>query len=312
MNIGFVFPGQGSQSVGMLADLASAYPVVRETFEEGGDVLGLDLWALVQNGPEETLGQTEHTQPALLAAGLAVARVWESAGGPHPILMAGHSLGEYTALVCAGAIGYTDAIELVRARGQLMQSAVPEGRGAMAAILGLDDQAVATLCADAAEDQVVSPANFNSPGQVVIAGHREAVERAMTRAQDAGARRVVALSVSVPSHCALMEPAVAGLSDRLAGTAVQGPGLPVIHNADARSHTDPETIREVLALQLHSPVRWVDCVRVMAAEGVETILEMGPGRILTGLNKRIDKSLNGLSVYDPRTIEKAMSACEGF
>ncbi|MGD2113147.1 MAG: ACP S-malonyltransferase, partial [Gammaproteobacteria bacterium] len=239
--LAMVFPGQGSQSVGMLNELASAYPQVSEAFEGASDVLGYDLWELVQNGPEEQLNQTDRTQPAMLAAGVAVWRVWQERAGAQPSILAGHSLGEYTALVCAGALEYTDAIELVAERGRCMQHAVPPGMGAMAAILGLEDDAVAAVCAEAAAGEIVSPVNFNSPGQVVIAGHAAAVERAVAAATAAGARRAVTLPVSVPSHCALMEPAAEQFAARLAESNISPPRIPVIQNVDAQPHSDPAT-----------------------------------------------------------------------
>jgi len=310
MTIAAVFPGQGSQSVGMLGELAQGHPLVGETFEEGGDALGMDLWSLVREGPEAELGRTEHTQPALLAAGVAVWRVWRSQGGCDPVVMAGHSLGEYTALVCADALDYVEAIQLVRARGQLMQSAVPPGVGAMAAILGLDDDQVSALCEQAAQGEVVSAVNFNSPGQVVVAGGRAAVDRLMALARQAGAKRVVPLAVSVPAHSALMQPAVEGLRERLAQVEVRSPRIPVLHNVDVKACEDPEAIRDALARQVHSPVRWVETVRAMAGRGADTLVEMGPGRVLAGLTRRIDRELVGLGVYDPSSLDKALKACE--
>ncbi len=306
-NLAMVFPGQGSQSVGMLADLAAAYPGVGATFAEASEVLGYDLWQLVQSGPEDLLNQTDKTQPAMLAAGVAVWRVWQQGNGAQPALMAGHSLGEYTALVCAGAIDFGAAIALVAERGRCMQSAVPAGVGAMAAILGLEDEAVDAVCAESAGVEIVSPVNFNSPGQVVIAGHAGAVERAVVAAKAAGAKRAVTLPVSVPSHCALMEPAAREFAASLAGIAIQTPAIPVLQNVDAAAHDQPEAIRDNLARQLYSPVQWVKTIQAMRAEGIARIIEAGPGKVLAGLCKRIDKEIAAVSVYDPATLDAALA-----
>ncbi len=311
MKFAAVFPGQGSQSVGMLRELAEAHTQVRDTFQEASDALGFDLWALVQSGPESALNTTENTQPAMLAAGVAVWRVWQAASGPEPVVMAGHSLGEYTALVCAGAMGFSDAVRLVAERGRRMQAAVPEGRGAMAAVLGLEDEQVRQACADAAQGQVVAAVNFNSPGQVVIAGEADAVERAMGFAQAAGAKRVVKLPVSVPSHCALMRGAADALRPHLDVVQVAMPRIPVIHNVDVSTHADPAAIRFALETQLYQPVRWVETVQRMASEGVTHLVEFGPGKVLTGLVKRIDKQLQGLFVQDPASLDAALAACSG-
>jgi [acyl-carrier-protein] S-malonyltransferase len=300
-----VFPGQGSQAVGMLQDLATADTPVRETFEEASGVAGIDLWRLTREGPVEELNRTQNTQPAMLAAGVAVWRSWQAADGPAPDFMAGHSLGEYTALVCGGALDFRDAIALVAERGRLMQAAVPEGQGAMAAILGLADDVVRSVCADAAAADVVEAVNFNAPGQVVVAGQAEAVARAVELAKQAGAKRAIVLPVSVPSHCALMKPAADELASRLAAVEVTAPAIPVIHNASAAPENDPAKIRELLAVQLYSPVRWVESVQRMQAESVEVLLEAGPGKVLAGLAKRIDKSLAGKPVFDPAGIEAA-------
>ena len=300
-----VFPGQGSQAVGMLQDLATADTPVRATFEEASGVAGIDLWRLTREGPVEELNRTQNTQPAMLAAGVAVWRSWQAAGGPAPDFMAGHSLGEYTALVCGGALDFRDAIALVAERGRLMQAAVPEGQGAMAAILGLADDVVRSVCADAADDDVVEAVNFNAPGQVVVAGQADAVARAVELAKQAGAKRAVVLPVSVPSHCVLMKPAADELASRLAAVEVTAPETPVIHNASAAPENDPAKIRELLAVQLYSPVRWVESVQRMQAESVEVLLEAGPGKVLAGLVKRIDKSLTGKPVFDPAGIEAA-------
>jgi [acyl-carrier-protein] S-malonyltransferase len=306
-----VFPGQGSQSVGMLDALATAYPEVQQTFAEASEALQLDLWSLVQNGPEAELNRTENTQPAMLAAGIAVWRVWRAQGGAVPSFMAGHSLGEYTALVAAGALEFTVACRLVAERGRLMQQAVPAGSGAMAALLGLDDAAVREVCAQAAAGQVVEAVNFNSPGQVVIAGHAAAVQRAVELAKSAGAKRAVLLPVSVPSHCALMAPAANRLAEQLQQLAFAAPAVPVLHNVDVSLAGDGAAIRERLAQQLHSPVRWVETVLAMAAGGAQVLIEAGPGKVLTGLAKRIDRNLNALAVTDPAGLEKALEVTHG-
>jgi len=308
MTIAVVFPGQGSQSLGMLSDLATQYPVVEATFQEASDILAKDLWHIAQNGPEAELNATINTQPLMLCAGVAVWRVWQAASGAKPEIMAGHSLGEYTALVCAEALNFKDAVSLVAERARLMQSAVPEGKGAMAAILGLDDEVVEDVCAQAAQGQVAEAVNFNSPGQVVVAGDKEAIERTVALATEAGAKRALLLPVSVPSHCALMRTAADSLAKTLADVPVQLPTYPVVHNVDAEKHDDPAEIREALAQQLHSPVLWTKTIRHIADNDVLQILEMGPGRVLTGLNKRIDRSLKGLCIHDTASLEKALGA----
>ncbi|MEI8596105.1 ACP S-malonyltransferase [Photobacterium sp. SP02] len=300
-----VFPGQGSQAVGMLAELAEQYESVQQTFAQASDALGYDLWALVQNGPAEDLNQTHRTQPALLAASVAIWRVWQQEGGAQPAVLAGHSLGEYSALVCAGVLDFSDAIKLVELRGQLMQEAVPAGVGAMSAIIGLDNDAIAKACEEAAQGEVVAPVNFNSPGQVVIAGHKAAVERANELCKAAGAKRALPLPVSVPSHCALMKPAADKLAVALESVTFNTPVIPVINNADVATETDPAAIKLALVKQLYGPVRWTESVERMAAEGIELLLEVGPGKVLTGLTKRIDKSLNGAAVNDPASLAAA-------
>jgi [acyl-carrier-protein] S-malonyltransferase len=297
MKFAFVFPGQGSQSVGMMAAYGDAAPI-RETFAEASQALGQDLWAMVSDGPADILNQTVNTQPVMLAAGVAAYRLWQSRGGPAPALMAGHSLGEYTALVCAGAIAFADAVRLVRLRAEAMQSAVPEGVGAMAAVLGLDDAVVRAVCAEAARGEVLEAVNFNSPGQVVIAGHKTAVDRGCMLAKERGAKRALPLPVSVPSHCALMEPAAGKLLAALGNIEVRAPQVPVLHNADVASHADPDAIRDALARQLYRPVRWVETVQAMAAQGVELIAECGPGKVLAGLNKRIVEGMAGVALAD--------------
>ncbi|HHX8314832.1 MULTISPECIES: ACP S-malonyltransferase [Vibrio] len=300
-----VFPGQGSQAVGMLAELGEQYDVVKQTFAEASDALGYDLWALVQNGPAEDLNETFRTQPALLASSVAIWRVWQELGLEQPANLAGHSLGEYSALVCAGVIDFKEAIKLVELRGKLMQEAVPAGTGAMYAIIGLADDAIAKACEDAAQGEVVSPVNFNSPGQVVIAGSKDAVERAGALCKEAGAKRALPLPVSVPSHCALMKPAAEKLAVALESIEFNSPQLPVINNVDVVAETDPAKIKDALVRQLHSPVRWTETVELMHEQGVELLLELGPGKVLTGLTKRIVKTLTAAAVNDVASLDAA-------
>ena len=302
----FVFPGQGSQTVGMLADMAASYPIVEETFAEASAALGYDLWALTQQGPAEELNKTWQTQPALLTASVALYRVWQQQGGKAPAMMAGHSLGEYSALVCAGVMDFKEAIKLVELRGRLMQEAVPAGTGAMYAIIGLDDASIAKACEEAAEGQVVSPVNFNSPGQVVIAGHKEAVERAGALCKEAGAKRALPLSVSVPSHCALMKPAADKLAVALKNITFNTPIFSVVNNVDVKIETSADAIRDALVRQLYNPVRWTETVEFMAAQGIEDLLEAGPGKVLTGLTKRIVKTLTSSAVNDMSSLETAL------
>ena len=306
MSFAIVFPGQGSQSVGMQAALAAEHGEVRSTWAEAGEVLGFDLWRVAQDGPEERLNDTTVTQPAMLAAGVAAWRVWQAAGGTRPTAMAGHSLGEYTALVCADSLPFADAVRLVRRRAELMQAAVPAGEGAMAAILGLDDDVVVAVCRDAAGDEVVEAVNFNAPGQVVIAGHRAAVERATGQAKAAGARRAVVLNVSVPSHCRLMRPAASELARTLATVDFAAPTVAVVNNVDVTVYETADQIRSGLERQLHSPVRWAETVRRLAAEGVGTLIECGPGKILSGLTKRIDRELDAVSFDAPDSVAGAV------
>ncbi|MFS2224005.1 ACP S-malonyltransferase [Pantoea sp. B65] len=301
-----VFPGQGSQTVGMLADLAVENPAVESTFREASAALGYDLWQLTQQGPAEELNKTWQTQPALLAASVAIYRVWQAKGGKAPTMMAGHSLGEYSALVCAGVLDFAEAIKLVELRGKLMQEAVPEGTGAMQAIIGLDDAAIQQACAESAQGQVVSPVNFNSPGQVVIAGNKEAVERAGAACKAAGAKRALPLPVSVPSHCALMKPAADKLALALESITFNAPAFPVVNNVDVKCETSPEAIRSALVRQLYSPVRWTGCVEYMAAQGVTSLLEVGPGKVLTGLTKRIVDTLTAAAVNDQASLSAAI------
>lgn len=304
--LAFVFPGQGSQSVGMLADVAATRAVVRDTFAEAGAALGRDLWQLVQQGPDETLNLTTNTQPALLTASVALWRAWLDAGGATPAQLSGHSLGEYSALVCAGALRLDDAVRLVSERGRCMQAAVPAGSGAMAAILGLDDAAVVAACAAAAGGEIVSAVNFNAPGQVVIAGERAAVERAIEACKAAGARRAMPLPISVPSHCALMRPAAETFRAALAAVPFADSAIPVIQNVDAVPRTVAADLRAALVLQLYSPVRWVQCVQALRRGGASRIVECGPGRVLAGLVKRIDAELQADSIGDDAGMDKAL------
>jgi [acyl-carrier-protein] S-malonyltransferase len=304
--LAFLFPGQGSQSVGMLGGLAGAYGEVRETFAEASDVLGRDLWSLAAEGPAEELDRTENTQPAMLAAGVAVWRCWRRRGGTMPAAVAGHSLGEYTALVCAGALDFADAVGLVAERARLMQAAVPAGQGAMAAILGLDDAQVIAVCAEQAQGEVLAAVNFNAPGQVVIAGAADAVERGVAAAKAAGAKRAMVLPVSVPSHCALMQDSAEQLAGRLAATTIRLPSVPVLHNVSVASADSPDTLRRLLAQQLYSPVRWVETIRALAGMGITTAVEAGPGKVLTGLSKRIDKTITTLPVLDAAGLDHAL------
>jgi [acyl-carrier-protein] S-malonyltransferase len=305
--IAFVFPGQGSQSLGMLAELAAVHPVVRESFEEASQGCGIELWELSQQGPEEKLNQTEFTQPALLAADVAVWRAWMAAGGEQPAQFAGHSLGEYAALVAAGAISLGDAARLVRERGRLMQEAVPAGSGAMAAVLGADDAMVAEVCALVSGDTVVVPANFNSPGQIVIGGHAEALDRALAELSARGVRKLVKLAVSVPSHTPLMRGAAQSLGEVMAGMSWNSPDRPVIQNADASVAPSTEAIRDALVRQLYLPVRWTECVQALAAAGATRVVECGPGKVLSGLVKRIDKSLDARAIAGPTEFELALA-----
>jgi [acyl-carrier-protein] S-malonyltransferase len=301
MSFAFVFPGQGSQSVGMMAPYESL-EAVRRTFDSASAVLGQDLWALVANGPADELSKTVNTQPVMLTAGYALYQAWVQSGGKRPALMAGHSLGEYTALVAAGALPFTQALPLVRFRAQAMQEAVPEGVGSIAAILGLEEEAIRAVCAEAAQGQVLEPANFNAPGQVVIAGHRDAVARGMELAKAKGAKRAVPLPMSVPSHCSLMRPAADRLAQRLGGVTIKGTEVPVINNVDVAAPADAAGIRDALVRQLFNSVRWVEGVRAMGERGIARIIECGPGGVLTGLNKRIAPALESMCIKDASSL----------
>ncbi|WP_434030951.1 ACP S-malonyltransferase [[Pseudomonas] boreopolis] len=303
--LAFVFPGQGSQSLGMLAELAELHPGVRDTFDEASEGAGTDLWALSQGGPEEMLNRTEYTQPALLAAGVAVWRLWKAQGGAMPARLAGHSLGEYTALIAAGALSLREGAHLVRVRGQLMQDAAPAGVGAMAAVLGAEDALVREVCEQAAGSQVVVPANFNSPGQIVIGGDAAAVDRALALLAEKGVRKAVKLAVSVPSHTPLMREAANRLAETMAGLDWRVPQLPVVQNVDAKVHDGVEAIRTALVEQLYLPVQWTGCVQALAAQGATRIAECGPGKVLTGLVKRIDKALDARALGTPAEFDAA-------
>jgi len=313
MSFAFVFPGQGSQSVGMLGALAAADPSVRGTLEEASAVLGFDLWRLVSEGPEEALNATERTQPAMLAAGVATWRVWRARGGALPAVVSGHSLGEFTALVCAEAMPFGATVDLVRFRGQVMQEAVPAGSGAMAAIIGLDDAAIEAACREAAQGAIVEAANFNSPGQVVIAGEKAAVQRAIEAARARGAKRAVALPVSVPSHTSLMRGAAERLRERLRSLEVRVPRIRYVSAVDASAHERPDEIRELLVRQLSNPVRWSDTLRALSAGAIAQVIECGPGRVLTGLNRRIERreNLDFLALEDPASMDSALTATRG-
>jgi len=309
MSFAFVFPGQGSQSVGMLAKLAASSPVVRETFDEASTVLGYDLWQVVESGPEK-LSSTEVTQPAMLAAGIATLRVWQQRGGAQPAVVAGHSLGEFTALVCAQALDFGPAIDLVRFRGKVMQEAAPAGTGAMAAVLGLSDADIELACREAAQGEVVQPVNFNSPGQIVIAGHATAVQRAIEAAKAQGAKRAVLLPLSVPAHSTLMLPAARRLEERLAAVEFRPPRIRYVSAVDAATHQAPEDIRGLLVRQVASPVRWTDTVTAVAGNDISAVIECGPGKVLTGLGRRIlqREGLTHMALEDPDSLTAALAA----
>ena len=308
--LAFVFPGQGSQSVGMLSELNSVFPIVKATFDEASESFGRDMWQMVQSGTEQELAQTEITQPVMFVSGVAVWRAWCAATDVRPALMAGHSLGEYTAYVCADAITLAQGVALVQRRGELMRDACPGGQGKMAAVLGLDDEKIKSVCADAEQGQVVQAVNFNAPGQVVIAGHSDAVDRAVTLAKEAGAKRAMPLSVSVPCHSDLMRPASEELAIKLSETRIVEPTVPVISNIDAQIESNPERIREKLITQLYSPVLWVASIQAMVEQGVTDVAECGPGKVLSGMSKRIARSLSLHSLQDPVAFESAQSALQ--
>ena len=307
-SLAFVFPGQGSQAVGMLAELGSQHGVIRDTFAEASAALGYDLWALTQEGPAEELNRTDRTQPAILCASIALWRLWQAEGGAQPAFVAGHSLGEYSALVAAGSLPFADAVRLVELRGQLMQQAVPAGQGGMAAILGLDDDTVRAACAEAAQDEVVSAVNFNAPGQVVIAGAAAAVERAIEACKARGAKRAMALPVSVPSHCALMRPAAEQFAAAVEASAWQVPQIAIVQNTTAAVPADLDSLRAELLAQLYSPVRWVESIVTLAGQGVTELVECGPGKVLSGLNKRCAKGVNTHNLDTPDAFAAARAA----
>lgn len=306
--IAFVFPGQGSQKVGMLATAHERFPAVRDTFAEASQALGYDVWGLIQNGEQEALNLTETTQPVLLTASVALWRAWLEQGGARPAIMAGHSLGEFSALVCAGALGFTDAVQLVRQRGAFMQTAVPVGKGAMAAIIGLDDDAINSICEQVAQSSggIVSAVNFNSPGQVVIAGHTATVDAVIVALKEAGAKRALPLPVSAPFHTELMRPAGERLAEAIADITIASPEVPVVHNVQAATESDPEQIRALLVEQIYSPVQWTRCVQAIIDAGVTQVVECGPGKVLSGLNRRIDKSLQSYSLEEPDDLMAAV------
>ena len=309
MKFAFVFPGQGSQSVGMMKGY-SDLPIVKETFSEASDILHKDFWAMVNNGPPDSINLTTNTQPLMLMSGIAVYRAWKSLGGPNPAFIAGHSLGEYTALVVSGVMTYKDALSIVRFRGEVMQQAVPEGIGKMAAILGLDDDVIQTVCSEItrdSEEESLEAANFNSPGQVVIAGHKNAVLRGIELAKKKGAKMAVLLPMSVPSHCSLMAPAAEKMQQQLEMITLQTPGIPVIHNADVKQHKNSMDIKNILVKQLCIPVRWTDTINSFTTEDVTHIAECGPGKILTGLNKRINKNLQNIALINADALRQTIS-----
>lgn len=309
-NLAFVFPGQGSQKIGLLAGLAESFGTVENTFSEASDVLGYDLWDLAQNGSQEDINLTERTQPLMLTASVALWRIWGEKGGAMPAYLSGHSLGEWSALVCAGVVDFSAAVKLVQQRGKFMQEAVPAGQGAMAAIIGLADEVILQACADAAQGSVVAPVNYNSPGQVVIAGESAAVERAMVACKEAGAKRALPLPVSAPFHTSLMRPAAERLEEQIQATPFHAPQIPVVHNVTAGTESDPERIKALMVEQIYSPVRWVECVQTLSAQGVEIALECGPGKVLSGLNKRIDKDLTTLAIETPDELAAALESVQ--
>lgn len=306
-NLAFVFPGQGSQKIGMLADLAAQYPIVTQTFAEASQVLGYDLWDLVQNGAQEDINLTERTQPLLLTASVAVWRVWNEKKGVQPALVSGHSLGEWSALVCAGVVAFADAVKLVQQRGKFMQEAVPAGQGAMFAIIGLDDALILEACKKAEQGEVVSAVNFNSPGQVVIAGTAAAAERAAALCKEAGAKRALPLPVSAPFHTSLMRPAADRLAEQIAATEFKAPQIPVVHNVTAQTEADPKKIKALMIEQIYSAVRWVECINTMCAAGITATIECGPGKVLSGLNKRINSELTTLSIEKTEEVDAVLA-----
>jgi len=311
MTFALVFPGQGSQSVGMMAAYGDN-AAIRETFAEASDALGEDLWQMTAEGPAERLALTVNTQPLMLTAGVAVYRAWLAAGGPKPAMVAGHSLGEYSALVAAGALRFDEAVPLVRFRAQAMQEAVPAGEGAMAALLGLEVGQVEDICAEAAQGEVVEAANLNSPGQIVIAGAKAAVERAIEIAKSRGSKRAMLLPVSAPFHCALMKPAAERLAERLTAVEIREPSIPVLNNVDVAAPAEPEQIRDALIRQAYSPVRWIELVQTLASRGMNPVFECGPGKVLAGMNKRINKEINSSALYDAASLEQSLAVLKEY
>ena len=305
-NLAFLFPGQGSQKIGMLADISEQSASVKATFEQASAALGYDLWETIQQGPQEKLNMTEITQPALLTSSVAIWRAWQEKSDVLPAYAAGHSLGEWSALVCAGVVAFEDAVKLVRSRGQYMQEAVPAGKGAMAAIIGLDDSVVESVCAEASAEQIVSPVNYNSPGQLVIAGEKGAVEKAIEGAKAAGAKKAMPLPVSAPFHTSLMKPAADRLATEIDATHFSAPQMAVVHNVTATTESDPTAIKRLMIEQIYSPVRWVECVSYLKAQGVEQMLECGPGKVLAGLNRRIDKSIASFTTDSQASLESSL------
>jgi len=305
--LAFVFSGQGSQKIGMLADMAATFPIVNKTFAEASDVLGYDLWDLCQNGEQEQLNATETTQPLLLTSSVALWRVWNEKQGKRPALLAGHSLGEWSALVCADVLAFSDAVDLVRKRGAYMQAAVPKGEGSMAAVLNMEDEKILAVCKEASGLGVVEAVNFNSPGQVVIAGQVAAVDKASELLKAAGAKRVLPLPVSAPFHTSLMKPAAENMAKHIAATVFRSPSIPVVHNVNAKTSTDPEAIKELMIQQIHHPVLWVDCVKALVNAEIKTVVECGPGKVLCGLCTRIEKELTAFGIEDVAGLEKALA-----
>ena len=306
-NLAFVFPGQGSQKIGMLAELAEQNPIIQKTFNEASEVLGYDMWQLIQQGAQEEINLTQRTQPILLTCSVAIWRLWNQKQGASPSQMAGHSLGEWSALVCANVIDFADGLKIVEARGKFMQQAVPVGQGAMAAIIGLDDQAILEACTEANALGVVDAVNFNAPGQVVIAGSNEAVERAMEICKDAGAKRALPLPVSAPFHTSLMKPAADNLADMVNAVTFRSPEVPIMHNVHAQNEQDPQAIKALMLEQIYSPVKWVDCVKQLKQSGVSTLVECGPGKVLSGLAKRIDRELTAVATESAADFDAALT-----